>query len=142
MEDLVLHHNPKFRRRWLILGLAMFALGIIGLFFSKKEFFGSNMGICIVYIVGAAYTYYRPYVRIKDKVLWVSSNPFRKIPLNEIQEIKQFLDETTIISNGKETLISTQNLAEKDQERFLEYVERLKVNLSSSTAANPVSANS
>jgi hypothetical protein len=95
-----------------------------------------------VYLIGLLYTYYTPYVRVKNSVLWVSSNPFRKIPLDEIQEIKQFLDETTIISKGKETLISTQNMSDKDQKLFLEYVENLKMTVSNSTAEEKVALNS
>tara|TARA_R110000868_G_scaffold337726_1_gene598599 strand:+ start:547 stop:969 length:423 start_codon:yes stop_codon:yes gene_type:complete len=140
MENLIVYHNPKFRNRWLVLGLAFFALGIIGLFFTEGEFFGSNMGICIVYLIGGLYTYYKPYLRVKNNVLWVSSNPFRKTPLNEIQKIKQFLDETTIISKGKETLISTQNMSEEGKEKFLNYIEELKETVENSVENKEVLA--
>ncbi len=129
MENIVIYHSSKYRRRWIILGAVMLALGVGGLLFSEGQVFGFNLGISIFYLFGGLYTYYRPFLSIKKNVLWVSAAPFRKIHVHDIQEIKQFLDETTIISKGKETLISTQNMSEEDKEKFLNYVEHLKQNI-------------
>ena len=50
MKDLTVYHNPKYRKLWLILGVALFLLGILGLVFFNDEFWGANMGLSIFYL--------------------------------------------------------------------------------------------
>ncbi len=140
MKDLTVYHNPKYRKLWLILGVALFLLGILGLVFFNDEFWGANMGLSIFYLFVGFYSYYKPHLSIKNNVLWVSAAPFRRTHLKDIQEIRQFLDETTFISKGKETLISTQVMSEEDKEKFLNYVEEMKSNLSCTAIAEKVVA--
>lgn len=140
MQDLFIYHNAKFRKRWLMLGSAMFLLGVSGLIFFNDEFWGTNMGLALVYLIIGFYSYYKPYLSIKNNVLWVSSHPFRRVQLNDIEEIKQFLDETTFIAKEKETLVTTQLMSEEDKEVFLNYVEEMKSNLARATMADNVIA--
>lgn len=126
MEDLVIHHKKKQRFIWLILGVAFLILGIVGMLYIEGESLGFSFGMGITYVGFGLYMWYKPYVQIKDNVLLVSSVPFRKIKLTEIDKIKHFLDETTIIANGKETMITTLQMAEEDKEQFLAYMKKLE----------------
>jgi hypothetical protein len=126
MQALTIFHKKRHRNVWLILGVLMLLLGVGAYFYDQSEL-GFNLGIGIVYLFTGLYYTFRPYVRIQDNNLWTSAYPFRKINLDEIERVKQFLDETIIISNGKETLITNQQMSKKDKEVFNSFVEQIKL---------------
>ncbi|NOG57047.1 MAG: hypothetical protein HND54_04860 [Bacteroidetes bacterium] len=76
----------------------------------------------MAYTLIGIYRCYQPYVKVKEGFLWFSSNPFRKIKISEIEKVKQFLDETTLFVNGKETIISDLMMSETDKKRFSEFI--------------------
>lgn len=125
MKNLIIPHKRKKSYIWLILGLLMFALGVVGHLLSDGESTNFSFGIFLVYITTGIYKLYLPYIKVSDNQLWVSSYPFRKISLDNVSMVKHFLDETTITSNGKETLISTQEMNEGDKERFVSFLKAL-----------------
>lgn len=134
MQELIIYHQKRHIYIWIILGLLLILLGI-GTFFSNDNEFGFNLGIGLMYFSLGLYYAFRPYVRVKNNTLWVSTNPFGKINLNEIEQVKHFLDETTIISRGKETLISNQQMSDKDKKRFQVFLELLQENTKASVNA-------
>jgi hypothetical protein len=134
MKELTIYHKKRHRNIWLLLGGSMFLLGLIANFFNESDL-GFNLGIGIMYFGMGIYYTFRPYIKVKDDFLWVSSSPFRKVNLNEVEKVKQFIDETTIISNGKETLITNLQMSDADKEKFIEFVEGLQRNAKASIAA-------
>ena len=127
MEDFTIRHKKKQVYIWSLLGLVLLIIGI-GSLFSEEIDFGFNLGLGLFYLGTGLYYWNMPYLKVKDNTLWLSTQPFRKVNLHEIEKVKQFLDETTIISKGKETLISNQQMSVEDKERFQDFVEQLRIN--------------
>ena len=128
MNDLIIYHKKKRIYVWLAIGGAMLILGIGGYIFNDGGELDFSLGLGIFYLIAGIYYAYRPYIKVKENILQVSTHPFRKINLNQLENVKQFLDEITIVSEGKQTILSNLQMSEKDKERFQKFVEKLQVN--------------
>lgn len=118
MKNLTICHKAKLRYVWIVSGVILLLLGIADEYYSDEASLQFSFGMGLVFILTGFYYWLKPYVRIKNNILWVSTYPFRKVQLSEIERVKQFLDETTFIVNGEKTKVTTQQMSETDKKRF------------------------
>ncbi|MCB0802586.1 MAG: hypothetical protein KDB74_05770 [Flavobacteriales bacterium] len=121
-QEFRIYYKNRQRYALLILGAILLMIGVgVNLYFEEGEL-SFILGIGLAYTLIGIYRCYQPYVKVKEGFLWFSSNPFRKIKISEIEKVKQFLDETTLFVNGKETIISDLMMSEADKKRFSEFI--------------------
>lgn len=130
MQDFKIKHKKNMILVWTILGFLMIVFGLSSVFFGKIEI-GANLGLGLFYGISGIYYWRMPLVELKGNVIKSSVAPFRKIRIQNITQIKRFLDETTIIANGKETVISNQQMSEEDKARFDNFIQELQEIVSS-----------
>ncbi len=130
MKDFKIKHKKKMVLVWTILGFLMILIGLSSVFSQHIEI-GANLGLGLFYGISGIYYWRMPLVELKGNVIKTSIAPLRRIKVESISQIKHFLDETTIIANGKETVISNLQMSEKDKERFIDFIQELKERISS-----------
>lgn len=122
-----------FKRRqlnvWLILGLVWLAW-FVAVLLIRNEVDWTNYGyafLSVGYLTIYFYQKHFKYVTIKDGVLQMNGPLGRKIPVNEIVQIKKFAGDYIIKSTSKELTINTQAIDPKALEHLHAALEELNI---------------
>ena len=128
MEELektpiLIYYKKSKRNFWLGMGIVSLIITILSIIYAERDSFFFNPGLFMFYTLWSAFNVFKPFIKITNEHIWVSTAPFRKIKISEIEKIKYYLDEITITANGKKLLFSDQNIAEEDQHLLKEILK-------------------